>query len=375
MCDSIKSNTREVKLSYGKMVMLSIDFGKLLSSECYLFALISAFIIGNIIKQQGYFLQIYTWVVNGYGNNKIVLFFLSILCGILPIEGRSTISAPLMDSVVNQEHSSRQKMGIINYIASHHYYFWSPIEPSVLIFLTALGISWSTFLTYTWPLLSVYLLFFISLLYFYVEPTDLTVQKYDNYRWSKYRQSIFCCVILLLTISITVILEVVYKFESPLKWTLIVPTVFLLIMTKTSFNDAIKLVDWKTIFVVALLIAFGCYIKQYGDMLQHIIQSEPNTFIMMMIGFVSAFVLGSSSKYAGIGSIIVLAIGNINWLPFVLAVEYSGYLLSPTHKCLSISKLYFNTNTQYLLGILLVLCVLLVTTAGLTVSYLLIHGN
>lgn len=375
MCDSIKSNTREVKLSYGKMVMLSIDFGKLLSSECYLFALISAFIIGNIIKQQGYFLQIYTWVVNGYGNNKIVLFFLSILCGILPIEGRSTISAPLMDSVVNQEHSSRQKMGIINYIASHHYYFWSPIEPSVLIFLTALGISWSTFLTYTWPLLSVYLLFFISLLYFYVEPTDLTVQKYDNYRWSKYRQSIFCCVILLLTISITVILEVVYKFESPLKWTLIVPTGFLLIMTKTSFNDAIKLVDWKTIFVVALLIAFGCYIKQYGDMLQHIIQSEPNTFIMMMIGFVSAFVLGSSSKYAGIGSIIVLAIGNINWLPFVLAVEYSGYLLSPTHKCLSISKLYFNTNTQYLLGILLVLCVLLVTTAGLTVSYLLIYGN
>ncbi len=375
MCDSIKSNTREVKLSYGKMVMLSIDFGKLLSSECYLFALISAFIIGNIIKQQGYFLQIYTWIVNRYGNNKIVLFFLSILCGILPIEGRSTISAPLMDSVVNQEHSSRQKMGIINYIASHHYYFWSPIEPSVLIFLTALGISWSTFLTYTWPLLSVYLLFFISLLYFYVEPADLTIQKHDKYRWSKYRQAIFCCVSLLLTIAFTVVLEVVYKFDSPLKWTLLGPTIFLLLMTKTSVIDAIKLVDWKTIFVVSLLIAVGCYIKQYSNVLQHIIQSEPNIFIMIMIGFVSALAMGSSSKYAGIGSIIVLAIGNIIWLPFVLAVEYSGYLLSPTHKCLSISKLYFNTNTQYLLGILLVLCMLLVTTAGLTVSYLLIHGN
>jgi hypothetical protein len=342
--------------------MLSVDIFKVLNSEMYLFALISAYIMGSIIKEHGYFVYLYNWLTAKFGNNKIVLFIIAILCGILPIEGRVTLSAPLMDSIVKQDTKTRSKMGVVDYLATHHYYFWSPIEPSVLIFLTTLGITWSTFIIFTWPLIVSYFFVLGCVLYFYIDSTDLQPLITSTYLTSS-KQSIWCGIILLSTIVMTLVLEVVFKFDTPLKWTLLIPTTFLMVMTQTSFKKALRSVDWIAICMVAMIILGGSYVKQYSNEIQQLIKSDHTFFGLVMIGFISSFILGSSSKYAGIGSMILLTLNNIALLPFILVVEYTGYIFSPTHKCLGISKLYFNTS--HLLPILLLLCTLLITVAGL----------
>ncbi len=344
--------------------MLSIDIFKVLNSEMYLFALISAYIIGSIIKEYGYFVYFYNWLTIKCGNNKVVLFIVAALCGILPIEGRVTLSAPLMDSIVKQDTKIRSKMGVVDYLATHHYYFWSPIEPSVLIFLATLGITWSTFIMFTWPLIVAYFFVLGCVLYFYIENTDLQPLITSTSVTSS-KQSVWCGIILLSTIVLTLVLEVIFKFDTPLKWTLLLPTIFLMVMTRTSIRKALGSVDWIAVLMVALIIIGGSYAKQYSNEIQQLIKSEHTFIMLVLIGFSSSFILGSSSKYAGIGSMIILALNNIALLPFILVIEYTGYIFSPTHKCLGISKLYFNTNTSHLLPILLLLCTLLLTVAGL----------
>ena len=61
-----------------------------------------------------------------------------------------------------------------------------------------------------------------------------------------------------------------------------------------------------------------------------------------LVGMVAAWIMGSSGKYAGMTSALVLIFGP-QYLTGFLATEYSGYLLSPAHKCLMIGQQYFGT--------------------------------
>ncbi len=342
----------------------------ILYNELYLLALISAFVIGKIIKEQEYMVCLYSWLTTKYTTNKIVLFFISAICGILPIEGRITVSAPLVDSIVKQDAKSRSKMGVIDYLATHHYYFWSPVEPSVVIFLTALGMSWLTFLQYTIPLILTYFTIFGIVLAIYVKNSDLLIIPADTFTRSKKRQSILCCLLIGLSLIITIVLEAAFDLKTPLKWTFPIVAFLLMVMTHTTINQARRYINWWIIAIVAIIIAGGTHLQQYYTDIQTFIKFGNTIPILLLYGFAASFALGSSSKYAGIGAIIIITIDDIRFFPLVLAIEYAGYILSPTHKCVSISKLYFNTNTIHLVSILVILSISLITVAGYPLLYL-----
>lgn len=138
----------------------------ILANQIYLLGLLAAFIIGGILRKEGYFASMYDMISTMFNNKKIVLGIMSAVGGIMPVEGRCSVSAPILDSMVKKHPQSRSKLGIVDYISTHHYYLWSPVEPSVMIFMTALGISWLTFLQATAIPLAIYIAFLVGMLMF-----------------------------------------------------------------------------------------------------------------------------------------------------------------------------------------------------------------
>ena len=77
---------------------------------------------------------------------------------------------------------------------------------------------------------------------------------------------------------------------------------------------------------------------------------DPNTYLgfgaISLLAFVSAWLLGSSSRFGAV-TVILTALYGIEYLPWFFAVDFAGYILSPMHKCVAIGKMYFGTKLSY----------------------------
>ena len=127
----------------------------------YILILIGIMLTTGIIKQYGLFIPFYNLLIKHIKNKKILVVLLSLFGGILPVPGRVIISAGLLDTIAPNDPKKRAKFGIIDYLATHHYYLWSPLEKTVIIPMAVLKLSYLGVLSYTWPLLLVSLLFLI----------------------------------------------------------------------------------------------------------------------------------------------------------------------------------------------------------------------
>ena len=60
------------------------------------------------------------------------------------------------------------------------------------------------------------------------------------------------------------------------------------------------------------------------------------------IGFVASFLMGSSGKFVAIAVLMAQVFG-IEYFLWFFAIDFTGYLLSPTHKCVAVGNRYFGT--------------------------------
>ena len=84
-----------------------------------------------------------------------------------------------------------------------------------------------------------------------------------------------------------------------------------------------------------------------------------------LVAMVAAYIMGSSGKYAGMTSALVAVFGP-QYLVWFLCTEYSGYLVSPAHKCLMIGQQYFGTPIKKYMVVLSRLCAILIAYAAIT---------
>ena len=85
---------------------------------------------------------------------RIMIIITSLIGGVLPIPGRVALSAPLLDAIAPPDKKRRSEFGIIDYLSTHHFYWWSPLEKTIILPMAALGITYGEMLHYTFaPLL------------------------------------------------------------------------------------------------------------------------------------------------------------------------------------------------------------------------------
>ena len=269
-------------------------------------------VLTNLVNTRGYFVPFYNFLEKRIKSKRLLIALISAVSGILPVPGRVIISAGALDTLAPDD-ERRKNYGIINYLSTHHYYLWSPLEATVLIPLSVLGISYFYFLSLIAPLLITIIGITLYYIFYVLKEEDIVINKVDRKK-----------------------------------------------------QNAVKNIKWDVVILVALVIIVGNGIKMYSDAIVNFFMSFNNSiFFASVIAFVTSFILGSSSKFAGITTLLVTIFG-INYLPLFFSLGYSGYLISPTHKCLVITKSYFNLD----MGLYKIL--LLIGTALVTVGYLLV---
>ena len=338
----------------------------LLKDISYLWMIFFIMITAGLAKEYALFAPAFAYVRNTFRSNKFVVVLLSAIGGILPIEGRVTVSAGLLDTVAPKEGHGREKLGIVDYLSTHHYYLWSPLEKTVILPIAAFGLTYSAWLGLIAPLLVVSFLFIAWYIWSQVHDEDITITP-GNFKLSSVLRNV-------LPMFVAIGL---YIYNSA--WMIgcfgLLTLYYIIISQQWNIKKLLSYVRWDVLLWVGVVIALGNYMKTYDAAWQTMLKTsvlDPHTFVGMVaisaIGFIASFLMGSSGKFIAIAVIMAQVFG-VEYFLWFFALDFAGYLISPTHKCVMIGNRYFGTPVSTYYKALGAWGALLLVTAG-TITFL-----
>lgn len=311
----------------------------------YVFMVLFIMIIAGLAKEYQLFAPVYSYIKNTFGNNRFVLVILSAIGGVLPIEGRVTVSAGLLDTVVPKCGHGREKMGIVDYLSTHHYYLWSPLEKTVIIPIAAFGLTYYSWLYMIFPLFAVTFIFIAWYIWFVVKEDELVIENFPFKISAVIRNVVPMAV---------AIMAYIYGVHFILCFGALA-LYYMLLTQQWNLNKLNSYIKWDLIILVAVIIVIGNYFKEQQSYFQDLIKNagvDVTTLgglaLISLIGFIASFFMGSSGKFIAIAVLMTQIFGTDYFLWF-FAIDYAGYLLSPTHKCVVVGNRYFGTplSTYY----------------------------
>jgi len=324
----------------------------------YIIYIISIMIISGLIKDYNLFSYLYTAIKDKLKSKRMVVFMVSCLGGILPIPGRVIVSAGVLDTLIDHQ-KPKCKYGIINFLSTHHYYWWSPLEKTVAIPMSVLGLSYLQFIKYAWVPLAISLLLMFYYIFVYLKEEDVVLKDLPE---TKKHNSLFILSPLLISIG------VLCAGIKPYIVFPITTIVYALICREYRPKKMISYINWKLIGIVFMIMLISNYISLHNSIIISYLTNLPSTlnintligfFIISILAFTASFIMGSSSKYAGIVALLCSIFG-IQYLTYFLTLEFAAYILSPTHKCVLISSVYFKTPLREYYKVLVTWAVILV---------------
>lgn len=340
----------------------------------YIVYLFCVLFMSTIAKQENIFQDIYTLLFRHLKSKKLILLLVSCISGILPVPGRIIISAGIMDTLTNKS-KNRKKIGILNYLATHHYYLWSPLEKSVIIPIAVFGLTYIQFMHYTiWPLI-ISIAFCLGYLMFCISENDITFNTLETYIINKSRVMALC-----VSLMGIICLTIVFNIYTAIIVASIM-SLLLLIITRKSIVQILKQINYKVLGFLYLIILLANLVGFYQVELTKFVEEYTNIIhkesvylgwqyfldfsILCLLSFSVSWILGSSEKYVAISSMICGIIG-IKYLTFFMILNFCAYLVSPTHKCITITNNYFGTTYKEFLKVIILWIIALMTYSTLT---------
>jgi len=317
----------------------------ILKGQVYLFLIIFVMMIAGMIKDNNLFSDVFAFLKRSLKSNRAIVALFSALTGVLPIKGRVTVSAGLLDTLAPKDKKKREKFGPIDFMSSHHYYFWSPIEKTVILPMAAFGLSYTAFLGIMWPLIAATFAYIIWYLVYMVKDTDIALaETKKKIKVSRITRYVFPYIM-----GVSAVIAGVNFL-----WAFGILTLYYIIVTQTfNWKKLLGYVDWKIIAWVALIIILANTTRLYTGEIKEFIGStgvdmnSPVGFgAISLLAFGFAWILGSSSRFGAI-MVILTSLYGLAYLPWFFAVDFAGYILSPMHKCVAIGKMYFGTSLSY----------------------------
>lgn len=333
----------------------------LLKDISYLWMIFFIMIVAGLAKEYSLFAPAFAYVKNTFRSNRFVVAMLSAIGGVLPIEGRVTVSAGLLDTVAPKEGHGREKLGIVDYLATHHYYLWSPLEKTVILPIAAFGLSYAAWIGTIAPLLLVSFTFISWYIWTQIHEEEVTIAP-GNFKLSAVLRNTLPMVI--------AVGAYVYGINHVVCFGSLA-LYYVLITQQWNVKKLLSYIRWDVLVWVGLAIALGNYMKTYGSEWESMIRSsalDPHTFfgmaIISLIGFTASFLMGSSGKFVAIAVLMAQVFG-IEYFLWFFAIDFTAYLLSPTHKCVMVGNRYFGTPLSTYYKALATWGLLLLGTAGL----------
>lgn len=339
----------------------------ILKNQIYLAYIMFIMMAVGMIKEHNLFSDIYVYLQKAFKSKRVIVTLMSAFTGILPIPGRVTTSAGLLDTMApdckdSHSCSSRSKYGIMDYLATHHYYLWSPLEKTIIVPMGALGLTYGALMGQLFPLLLVSAAMILGYIFIKVKEDDIIIRPTDDQvKISRITRGV---VPFLFAIG-----AVIYGIDP--QWAFGGLVLYYMILTMTwDYKKLLGYVNWNVIATVFIVIALSNFAKGYTNEIKQFLEGTVFDFSTFMgvlstsaIGFGGAFLLGSSSRFVAL-SVLLASVYGAEYFVWFFAVEFAGYLLSPTHKCAAIGMTYFGTPFKKYVSVLGMWAIALVSTAG-----------
>ena len=334
----------------------------ILKNELYMGYIFGIMILGGFIREHSALEDVYSLAKKYVKDNRVLVIITSLLGGILPIPGRVALSAPLLDAIAPPDKERRSAFGVIDYLSVHHYYWWSPLEKTVVLPMAVMGVSYSTFLGYTIIPLAITLAYTWWYIFTKV-PAASVVPNLEYVRDFNWRRAITGWAPLIATV---ILLLNTGKAGAPFffPWFLVMSIYYSIVYKDWKWG---RWLDGKFAIIATIVLAFGGIVGQIKEpVMAYLNAATPDMLIpASLVAMVAAYIMGSSGKYAGMTSALVAVFGP-QYLVWFLCTEYSGYLISPAHKCLMIGQQYFGTPLKKYMVVLSRLCAILIAYAAIT---------
>jgi len=220
----------------------------LLNNQWYVGYLFLIMVASAYVQKNGLIYPVLETIYKYIPLKKFFVIIVSFVTGILPIPGRVSISAGILAILANDDESG-ENFGIVDYLSTHHYYLWSPLEKSVIVPMAILGISYVEYINIMWPLVVVGCVIPFLLIFFLINEDSIrinTIRRKGNVRWF----------------------------------------------------------DLKVLVSITCIIILGNYLKLHTEFFQNYVKTFSNSlYIACGLGLVSSFLLGSSSRFSAITAI------------------------------------------------------------------------
>jgi len=347
-----------------------------LEDEIYLFVLIAIMIVSGTIKEHGIFTDIYGYLKSKFKSNRVVISLLSFVSGILPIEGRATVSAGILDTATSncncighesENSDSRKKLGIVDFLTTHHFYMWSPLEKPVILPMAAFSIGYTAWLGMIWPLIAVSALFIGYYIWFNVKEEEVEITEKPKFNIGGFFKNV-------MPFLTAIVGYILLGGEGPLA----VFTVFgalmayYLIITKNfNLKKLNSYINWNTIWIIGIVFFLSDYMQEHHEWIESSVKNlgvsmhtSVGFIVISIITFVASYSMGSDGKFAAL-TVLMSTIFGKEYLLWFFALDYAGYLISPLHECVLIGKRYFGTSLWTYYSTLCVWVLLLLSTAAI----------
>ena len=330
----------------------------------YLWMLVFIMITAGIAKEKNLFAAGFAYMQTTFKSNRLVVALISAVGGVLPIEGRVTVSAGVLDTISCNHKHGREKMGIVDYLATHHYYLWSPMEKTVILPIAAFGLTYAAWFAMIWPLLAVSLLFIAYYIFFVVKEEDIHIDHTSPFKISAVLRNVVP--------FFTAIAYYIYQVGEGNVFYIfgLLAFYYCLISQTWDYKTLLGYINWQVVITVAVAIVLGNYFKSQEAVYKAWLTGsllDPATLagmaLISVIGFIASFTMGSSGKYVAFAVLMAQVFG-IQYFMWFFAVDYVAYLLSPTHKCVPVGNRYFGTPLKTYYAALGAWGALLLGTAG-----------
>ena len=324
--------------------------------ELYMGYIFGIMILGGYIRQYHVLDDVYSLIRKYIKDNRIIIILTSILGGVLPIPGRVALSAPLLDAIAPPDKKKRSYFGIIDYLSTHHYYWWSPLEKTIVLPMAALGITYGQMLSYTFVPLIICLAYTWWFIFTKVDARSVVpdLSNIQDFDWKRALRGWAPFIATLWFLMCVGKAGAIFFFP----WFFAMCCYYGWVCRDWNWG---KYINKQFAIISTIVLALGGIVGLIKEPVMAYVEGADATMIIpvTIVGMVAAYIMGSSSKYAGITSALVLIFGP-QYLVWFLATEYSGYLLSPAHKCLMIGQQYFGTPIKKYYKVLGGLCLWLI---------------
>jgi len=319
-------------------------------------------ITAGLAKEYSLFAPAFAYVRNTFRSNKFVVVLLSAIGGVLPIEGRVTVSAGLLDTVAPKDGPGREKLGIVDYLSTHHYYLWSPLEKTVILPIAAFGLTYTAWLGLIAPLLIVSLAFISWYIWYQVKDEEVAISP-GNFKLSSVIRNV-----LPMFVAIS---AYIYNENWMVGCFGFLTLYYVFITQQWSPKKLFGYVKFDVLAIVGVVIMIGNFMKSNSGAFEEVIKAsvlDPHTFVGILmisaIGFIASFLMGSSGKFVAIAVIMAQVFG-VEYFLWFFAIDFAAYLISPTHKCVAVGNRYFGTPVTTYYKALGAWASLLLITAGI----------